>query len=140
MNNEEIIYEGNARVYLQGKGALQPIATKDIDCYTYFIGTETSSIQIKDYRTEVNQVAKAALEKRFNGEFADIFNEPARIEIFEAEGIIEIKMHPGQSDSTSPILWMGVIYDGKMPAHEITWESLKPIEGNAIAFAVLVDD
>lgn len=140
MDNKDVIYQGNARVYLQGRGALQPTNVGSSECYTYFVGTEASAIKIKDYRQEPNRAAAAKIENRLEGEFADVFNQPAEIEIKKEDGVVEITMRPGKQDNISPMLWMGVIYDGKMPVHKITWEVLKPIEDNATAFAVLVDD
>ncbi|HEY5730129.1 MAG TPA: hypothetical protein VIS72_08765 [Anaerolineales bacterium] len=140
MDNAVIIYRGNVRVYLQGMGALQPVNIGNSEYHIYYVGTEESSIIIKDHRHEPNQAALAKLENRFEGEFADVFNQPAEVEILENEGKVEIEMLPGKQDAESPILWMGVIFDGKMSVHNITWETLKPISANVTAFAVLVND
>ncbi|RPJ26925.1 MAG: hypothetical protein EHM33_09880 [Chloroflexi bacterium] len=140
MTNSDIIYSGNARVYLEGKGALQPVDVSDPNCYTYFVGSVESAIKIKDFRPEPIHAAEAKIQNKLVGEFADVFNQPAEIEIIEEDENIEIAMRPGKQDSVSPILWMGVIYDGKMPVHKITWEALKPIRDDATAFAVLVSD
>lgn len=140
METKDNIYSGNARVYLQGKGALQPLDTSSSEFHTYYVGTEESSIIIKDCRPEPVRAAKATLENNIEVEFADIFNQPAEVEISEKDGNVEIKMQPGKQDDMSPILWMGVIDDGKMPVHNITWEALKPIRGDSTAFAILVND
>lgn len=138
--NKGNVFRGNARVYLQGKGALQPIDTSSSNFHTYYVGTEESSIVVKDHRQEPVQAAKAELEERTQGVFADIFNQPAVVEISDNDGNIEIEMLSGKQDDDAPILWMGVIYDGKMPVHNIFWETLKPIRENATAFAVLIND
>lgn len=135
---ETVVYRGNARVYLQGKGALQPVDISDSNCYTYFVGSAESSIKLLDFRHEPNQAAEAKLENRLNGEFADIFNQPAEVDISEKNGNVEIELKPGKQNNESPILWIGVINDGKMPVHKIAWETLKPIQGGTIAFAALV--
>lgn len=140
MEDRGIVYRGNARVYLQGVGALQPIDINNLEYYTYYVGTEVSLIKVKDYRQEPNQAALAEIENRSKGKFAHAFNQPAEVEIRENGENVEIKMLPGKEDIASPILWMGVINDGKMPVQKITWEVLKLLNDNAIAFAVLVQD
>lgn len=140
MNSHLVIFKGSAHVYLQGKGALQAIDTSSPNYHTYFVGTEKSSIKVKDHRLEPIQAAKASIENRLEGDFADIFNQPAEVTIEEQDGVVEIEMKPGEANNSSPTLWMGVIHDGKMPVHKITWEALKPIQENKTAFAVLADD
>ena len=140
MEDRAIVYRGNARVSLQGVGALQPIEIDNPDYYTYFVGTADSSIKVRDHRQEPNRAALEEIENRSVGEFADVFNQPAEVEIRENDGEVEIEMLPGRFDTASPILWMGVIYDRQMPVHNITWEALKPLGNNATAFAVLVTE
>ncbi|MDL1911737.1 hypothetical protein FBQ81_13775 [Chloroflexi bacterium CFX6] len=135
---ETLVYRGNARIYLQGKGALQPVDISDINCYTYFVGSVESSIKLLDFRYDPNKAAEARLNNRLDREFADIFNQPAEVDISEKNGNVEIELKLGRQDNESPILWIGVIDDGKMPVHKIAWETLKPIQGGAIAFAALV--
>lgn len=140
MKFTEPIYRGNARVYLQGKGALQLVDKSDSDCYTYFVGSIESSIKIKDFRKEPIEAAQAIVESRSYSDFASVFNQPAEIEITECERNIEIKMHSTTRNEFLPILWIGVIHDRKMPVHKIAWEALRSIREDLTAFAILVND
>ena len=140
MEHENQIFHGNARVYLQGKGALQLVDRSNSQCYTYFIGSVESAIKVKDFRQKPIQAAQAIIEGGFEQEFAEVFNQPAEIKIVGCKDSIEIEMRAGKDEETSPILWMGVINDEKMPVHQIEWETIKPIFGNIAAFAALVND
>lgn len=134
------IYRGNVQVYLQGKGALQLVDKSDSDCYMYFVGSVESSIKIKDFRREPIEAAQTIVESGSDDNFANVFNQPAEIEITECERNIEIKMHSTTRDESLPILWIGVIHDREMPVHKIEWEALRPIQEDLTAFATLVYD
>lgn len=138
MKHKKQIFQGNARVYLQGKGALQLVDKSNAQCYTYFIGSMESEIKIKDFRQEPIQAAQATIEGRFDLEFAEVFNEPAQIKIVNSEDSIEIEMHPGKDEGNPPTLWMGTIIDGKMPVQKTEWEEIRPIYDGRVAFAALV--
>jgi len=133
-------FKGNVRVYLEGEQALVPVELHPPDEMKYFIGAEQTHLIIKDFRKNPNQAAQKAIAGETGTEFADVFNQPAWVEVSENAGALEIDMReetakPGER----PILWLGVIRDGKMPVHKLAWEVLRPTSETAIAFAALVE-
>lgn len=133
-------FEGYVNIYLQGKGALQPIDINIQDPFSYYVGSPASKILVKDFRKEPTDAAKLTLLGKSKSEFADVFNQPAMVSIDEKEYGVEIELKDCTEKGNFPTLWLGVIYDGKMPVHKITWEALIPIDDNATAFAILVND
>lgn len=139
MKSKNLTYCGNTLVYLQGAGALQPLEKAATGYIVYFVGSKESCMIIKDYRQEPIQAAEAAIRNNFRGEFSEIFNQPAYIEVFEDSDNIEIIMCPGHKESASSILWLGIICDGKIQVHEFEWEIFKSISDNSTAFICLVN-
>jgi len=138
---ENPVYEGNVSVYLEGQKALLPVEVNSPDEMTYFIGAEQTNLIIKDFRRNPNQVAERVIAGEEGLDFAEIFNQPAwvRVEVIEETGALEINMHETQAEVNFPVLWLGVIRDGKMPVQNIEWEVLRPTDMSATAFAALVN-
>ena len=72
MSNSELIYQGNVRIYLQGKGALQPFDQNYQIPYHYYIGSPVSEMVVKDFRKEPLDSARKVLSGLERNEFADV--------------------------------------------------------------------
>jgi hypothetical protein len=96
------LYIGNVRVYLEGKSALLPLEIYPPKLVSYSIGSEKTNLIIKDYRRNPNRAAQNALSGNEEVEFADIFNQPAWIEVTEETENIEITMHESLSQGEFP--------------------------------------
>ena len=132
-------FQGNAQVYLQGQEALEPVLTASNGHMVYYVGRPDSLIRVEDYRSEPNRAAKQAITS-FNDEgFADVFNQPAWVEIYELEECTKIVMFDGTADSTQPILWLGVWESDEMNDYTILWETMRSIGEKQVAFAILVE-
>jgi hypothetical protein len=137
MNNPIYIFHGDVNVYLQGRNALFAIGNQS-DTMNYFIGSPESAMLIRDHRRAPNDAAWQVLHGDYGIEFADIFNQPARIDIEETTEGIVIELHESNKDALNGlILWMGLLED-EMPARPVEWERLIPVENEQIAFAALV--
>jgi hypothetical protein len=133
-----ILFDGNARVYLQGKDALQPIRTKS-DHITYYIGNRGTKLLLRDFRQQPVLAARRYLQGENGFEFADVFNQFSKVKVNVKEtNNIEINLYDNADTKNSPTLWLGVLEDNLMPNHETDWEFLRPIDPNSTAFAVLV--
>ena len=131
------LYDGNVQIYLEGHGALQVIDAKRADCHKYYIGSPKSAILIKDYRSDPNQAAKAKLNGQTHDDFAEVFNQPAKIKVYKTLRGIEIQLRDGSPDIDSPILWLGITRNHQIPARKIHWKILKQISNTDEAFAIL---
>ncbi len=136
----EIVYEGNVRVYLQGKGALLPYGRLDQKNISYFLGSRRSSILLKDFRQKPAHAARHILSGNNSIEFADVFNEPAWVQVYTNpdKDELEIELHESKSAKGKNTLWLGVLDDNEMSVQEVEWEVLRPIGKKRTAFAVLV--
>jgi len=139
MEEKKLIFEGCVRVYLQGVNALRPIKSSIPSKMEYHIGSENTGLIVKDYRCDPVIAAQCTLSGETENDFADIFNQSAKVEVYQVQDGATIEMHEASADEISPLLWMGVIYDGKMSVHRIFWEILKPVDTKAIAFAALIE-
>ena len=140
MNKGEILFQGNANVYLQGKNALLPENSNEGNLMTYFIASSSSTIHIEDRRKKSNETARRILDGQNGLKFTDYFNKPAWINVRRIEEGINIEMHECREEGDLPTLWMGVIYDNKMPIYPIEWEILKPLGDRKTAFAALINE
>ncbi len=140
METKDVVYQGNANVYLEGDRAFLPLELDNPEKIVYSIGAQHTHLVVHDYRIKSNSVARQILSGNTSMEFAEAFNQSAWVEIFQQEGGLEINLHECLSKGQFPILWMGVIRDGKMPVHKLAWEILKPVEEFATAFAALVQN
>jgi hypothetical protein len=138
----EIIYEGNVCVYLQGKGALLPHGRLDQKNISYFLGSRRSSILLKDFRHKPIHAARHILSGKNGIEFADIFNEPAWVQVYTNldKNELEIELHESKTAKGGNTLWLGVLDDNEMSVQEAEWEVLRPISKKRTAFAVLVKE
>ena len=66
-----ILFEGNTRVYLQGKNALLPIKT-ETDQITYCIGTRKTNLLLRDYRLNPIKAARSIMQGKTGFEFTEI--------------------------------------------------------------------
>lgn len=131
------VYHGNVQVYLEGQGALQVLEANGKDQHVYYIGSPESKILIKDFRKEPIAAAKIALQGQKEAEFADVFNQPAKVKVYKTPAGIEIELRKCRQIRNIPILWMGVNHDHKMPARKIHWRIIQPISETETAFAIL---
>jgi hypothetical protein len=134
------IYQGNTRVYLQGEKALQALHVKSAENVSFVVGSEQSRIFIEDNRKSSIETAEQILSGNQTVDFADIFNNQARVEILQMEKGIQINLSDSLAPGNLPTLWLGVIHDGRMPVHDVSWEILKPIGSTDTAFAAIVKD
>ena len=132
------LYDGDVRVYLQGKNALLPtdVTNKQI---TYWIGDEGTRLQIKDYRHASRSAAKQILDGDQVFDFVDFFNQSAQAKITtNSDGNLDIELRESSSSQTRPILWVGILEDNTIPNYEIEWEYLKPLNSDSTAIAILI--
>ena len=133
-----LLYDGDVRVYLQGKNALLPtdITSKQI---TYWIGDESTRLQIKDYRHASRSAAQEVLDGDQEFDFADFFNQSAQAKITtNPDGNLDIELYETSSLQTRPILWVGILEDNIIPNYETEWEYLKPLNSESTAVAILI--
>lgn len=137
MDKKTHIFHGDVNVYLQGRNALFSLGY-DADTMVYFIFSPQSAILIRDHRRAPNDAANQVLNGNHEFEFADVFNQPAWVELEETSNGIIIDLSESDSRSSKNlILWVGVLED-EMPVRIVEWEYLIPVEENQIAFAALV--
>jgi hypothetical protein len=134
------IFQGNTNVYLQGMKALKALQVSPTERVSFAIGTERSNIFVKDVRKNTLSAVEQILSGNDTIDFADIFNMPAWVEILERNDAIQIDMSECPSQGDFPTLWLGVIRNGRMPVHNVSWEVLKPVENNTTAFAAIARD
>lgn len=138
MPNLELRFSGYARVYLEGREALEVSEKPSNQQMNYFIGTPESELRVCDYRRVPAAAAQKALAGIEEFAFAEFFCQSAWVEIFADADSAEIVMREGEHDGKLPTLWLGVIENDRMPAHTISWELLKPLPDERTAFAALV--
>jgi hypothetical protein len=139
MKDQKIIYQGGAAIYLQGLNALEVASSANKHSHmSFFVGSPESAIQVNDYRESSRSAAQKALSGQDIFGFADIFNQPAWIEINEDPETTEIEIRDGEGMGNNTLLWLGVIDDGEMSVQEIIWENLRALDDDRIAFVALV--
>lgn len=134
-----MLFDGPVNVYLQGKNALLPtnISKEQI---TYWIGSEQTKLQLKDYRHLPIAAANRVLGGEDEFEFADIFNQAAIAKVEVEDEILNIELHDGPRDGNYPILWLGVLDDNLMPNYKTEWEYLRPLDEHSTAISVLLSE
>ena len=143
MSKENILYQGNVQIYLQGEKALLPTGSGREDQVAYFIGSKKSKLLIRDFRKRPILAAHRGQSGIEGTEFADAFNQPAYAEVSIAEKSgepekIEINLRPTDEREDFPVLWLGIMNDLMMPMLDIEWEILRPINPEKIAFTAMV--
>jgi hypothetical protein len=145
MSKENILYQGNVQIYLQGEKALLPTGTGSgrEDQVAYFIGSKKSKLLIRDFRKRPILAAHRGQSGIEGTEFADAFNQPAYAEVSIAgkgnePEKIEINLRPTDEREDFPVLWLGIMNDLMMPMLDIEWEILRPINPEKIAFTAMV--
>ena len=134
-----LIFEGNLKVYLEGKNALLPIELNE-NLFTSSIGSNSTNLIIHDQRrTSIQRIKQIVLDNKQNN-FAKVFNKPALAKIFynDENESLEIYLEDASSPVEFPILWMGVLIDHTMTAYQVDWEILKPLSNESTAFAALI--
>lgn len=136
----ELLYQGPANVYLQGREALEVLDSHAENFIVYIIGTAKSAIRVIDFRGRSITAAHRALQGEGIWNFADIFNLPAWVEIRgDDQGCeAEIIMHEVEPGESRPTLWLGVLEGGWIPAQDSDWELLRPIDEERTAFASII--
>ena len=133
-----ILFDGNARVYLQGRNALVPIKTQN-NRITYYIGNRNTKLLLRDFRCNPVNAAHQFLQGKNGFEFADVFNQPAKIRVnINEEKKVEIDLYENSDGQNCPTLWLGILEDNLIPNYDTEWEFLRPINPHSTAFAVLV--
>lgn len=142
MTKENVLYQGNVQIYLQGEKALLPTGTERTDQISYFIGSKKSKLLIRDFRKRPIQAAHRSQAGIEGTEFAHAFNQPAYAEVSIATGSepekIEINLRPTEEREDFPVLWLGIMNDLMMPMLDIEWEILRPISMEKVAFTAMV--
>ncbi len=133
-------FRGNVLVYLEGEKALLPILVQPPHQMEYLIGAEYTGLIIKDFRMGPNLAAAQVINGNKDFDFSSHFNQPAFAEVSEENGTLQINLYETDVDNDYPILWLGVIRDGKMPVQNVIWEVLRPASQKDVAFAALVMD
>ena len=140
MDAKDLIYQGNARVYLQGKNALLPIVPTDLDRISYYLGEKCTNLIISDYRHQSVNAANRAIATGVVELFPYVFNQPANIVINSDEDITRIELYEGAANEDDPILWMGILSENYIPIHFMMWQKFIDIEDQGIAFAALISE
>lgn len=135
---KEMKFQGNVKVYLEGRDALE--ITNSVSDYPiiYYVGSPESEIQVRDFRKLPIQAAKRALSGQDIYEFADVFNEQSWIEVYSNGSKAEIEMYESNFDADKHTLWLGVLHENEMSVHQIEWEILKRLDKTKTAFAAIV--
>lgn len=139
----EIIYQGNVRVYLQGRNALTPISPEmpSNGHIAYYIGDTKTDLVLYDHRPETVSEARQILQTKYQNGFAKHFNQCAKAEIRydEVTQHMKIDLHNLETQSEKcPILWMGILEDNTMPGYEVQWEVFKSLNASQTAFVALI--
>jgi hypothetical protein len=137
MSEHEVKYQGEVDIYLQGQDALEPTIAPPA-LMAYYVGCPSSKILVKDHRNRVAEAARLALSGIDEEKFANVFNEHAWVDIRSTDDQAEIEIFDGRGKGDVPVLWLGVISDGKMGAYDVDWEIIKPLGGTQFAFAAIV--
>jgi hypothetical protein len=142
MTKENVLYQGNVQIYLQGERALLPAGLDREDQVVYFIGSKKSKLLIRDFRKRPILAAHRGQAGIEGTEFANAFNQPAYAEVSIAKGSepekIEINLRPTDEREDFPVLWLGIMNDLMMPMLDIEWEILRPISMEKVAFTAMV--
>lgn len=142
MTKENVLYQGNVQIYLQGEKALLPTGLDREDQVAYFIGSKKSKLLIRDFRKRPILAAHRGQAGIEGTEFANAFNQPAYAEVSIAKGSepekIEINLRPTDEREDFPVLWLGIMNDLMMPMLDIEWEILRPISMEKVAFTAMV--
>jgi hypothetical protein len=142
MTKENVLYQGNVQIYLQGERALLPAGLDREDQVAYFIGSKKSKLLIRDFRKRPILAAHRGQSGIDGTEFANAFNQPAYAEVSIAKGSepekIEINLRPTDEREDFPVLWLGIMNDLMMPMLDIEWEILRPISMEKVAFTAMV--
>jgi hypothetical protein len=140
---DEIIYQGSARVYLQGKNALTPISP-DMPSnghISYYVGDTNTNLVIFDHRPEIIAEARQILQTQYQNGFAKHFNQYAKAEVRYDEDTEQMKIDLYSIETQPvkcPVLWMGILENNLMQGYEVEWEVFKPIDENNTAFVALI--
>ena len=139
MEDQSIEFKGVTNVYLQGNEALEPIGDVNSNVISYFVARPQSGILVNDSRKLAVQAARQALSGADENNFAEVFSQPANIEIRSFKDHVEIDLAESEPADIEWTLWLGVIENHKMAIHRKTfWELLRPVGQSQIAFAALV--
>jgi hypothetical protein len=140
---QEVLFQGYVDVYLQGKSALAPFGKLKDDLIKYYVGNSNTRITVKDYRKGAVNAVHKIISGDPNLNFTEEFNQPASITIRKGSKGITIEMHDHDGEkkrSKTALLWLGILYDGQMSIHRLTWQIFKQVSETSIAFAAIVED
>jgi hypothetical protein len=136
----DTIFKGNAQIYLQGFDALLPAELQNSNQMKFYLGSENSRLQVTDFRKEPMRMAKRVLDGEDIQTFADIFNQPAWVEVKvnQSSDDVNIELYDDTTNVEYPILWMGVLTDNRLPAFDLDWEFFRILDQSRTAFAAMV--
>jgi hypothetical protein len=140
---DQIIYQGNVRVYLQGRNALTLILpeTPSSGYISYYIGDTNTNFVLCDHRPETVAEARQVLQTQYQNGFAKHFNQYAKAEIRYDEDVrhMKIDLHTIETQPEKcPVLWMGILENNLMPGFQVEWEIFKPIDESNTAFVAFI--
>ena len=138
MQPSNLLYEGEANIYLQGKNALIATDPNNKSQMAYSIGSLNSSLNIQDYRRIPSQAAKQALSGEDGLYFADTFNQPAFAQVTLEGTTVNIILRESEKAENAPILWIGVFNENEMSVQPTRWEFLRSIDDRQTAFVALI--
>jgi len=142
MEDSPILFEGDARVYLQGQNALFPILSDNYtQQITYYIGDNSSHLVLRDHRPATITEAVQAIQTKHQNGFAKHFNQPAHVvvRLDEDSGKMEIDIHERKNaEKIPPTIWMGILENNIMPGYEVLWEVFRAVDSTRTAFVALV--
>lgn len=133
------LFQGDARLYLEGKKVLTPSNWLSSDCVTYYLGDSESKILIHDYRRQVNAMAIRSIEQRGFGWSAESFCEPSFAQVSVHADEIHVDLLPPAADVQDfPILWMGVFEGDELQANPLEWVRMRENADGRTSFVALV--
>lgn len=136
MNTSDILFEGLARLFLDGKEALKLYNRVD-GKREYFIGSSSTNLVIKDHRAKTKSTSEVALPSPSNN---SEFYQPAwtQVRYSEEDEALEIHLYDGEAKDDLPVLWFGILENNLMPGYKVEWEVFKVLEPQGTAFVALI--
>ena len=143
MTYGKTIFQGSAHVFAYGLNALVPVGDIRETEMIYFVGSKRSKLLIRDYRQNPLLAANRTQSDHDGKEFADLFNQPAYVEVkiytdSKGDETVEAKLSPTSENVKLPTLWFGVYADQTIPILNLEWEFIRPINVEQVAFMIKI--
>ncbi len=139
MNNYQLIFEGDLRLSLEGNNALLPVDQEHHKVTSFCIGSEDTSIVIRDHRSK-SIIVQTPFLKNTTENFSEIFQQPAwaKVRYHRTDENMEIDLFDSKADGELPILWLGVLENNYMSGYKVDWEIFKSLSKDRTAFVALI--